>query len=395
MPRVRSNGTGSIHIDKRNGKYRATYVLSKNQKTGKYIRRSFLANSYEEADEKLKLIIEKIKDGQYSVESEMKYKHWLNYWIDDCKVNTIEQTTLDNYKGNLNNHVIPWLGDIKLKDLSVKDIQRFYNHLYEDGREDGRGGLNPRTVQRIHTIINSSLKHAVRCEVLTKNVAMYAIKRKMRKFEIEPYSLDELKEFIMVTKDEDFYPLFVTSALTGLRRGEVLALRWQDVDFDTKMIKVRKSLGQRKVSNDSRKRIIELKDTKTESSRRTIPIDDFLTNILSNHKIKQVETSFKYGRDSYNPNDLVFCEKNGSFINPSKYTNEFSKVIKKLNLRKVRLHDVRHAYATIMLQEGVGHKYIKDLLGHSTIVTTLDIYTHTNITELRKASSKLSEALMI
>jgi len=395
MARTRANGTGSIHIDKRNGKYRATYVLNKNKKTGKYIRRSFLADSYEEADKKLKVIIERIKDGQYSVESEMKYKHWLNYWLDDCKVNTIEQTTLDNYKGNLNNHVIPWLGDIKLNDLSVKDIQKFYNHLYEEGREDGTGGLNPRTVQRIHTIISSSLKHAVRCEILTKNVASYAIKRKMRRFEIEPYSLDELKKFLSVTKDEEFYPLFATSALTGLRRGEVLALRWQDVDFDNLMIKVRKSLGQRKISEDSKKRIIELKDTKTESSRRTIPIGDFLINVLSNHKKEQMEISFKYGRESYNPNDLVFCEKNGDFINPSKYTNEFSKVIKKYNLRKIRLHDIRHAFATILLHEGVSHKYIKDLLGHSTIVTTLDIYTHTSIVELRKASSKLSEALMI
>jgi len=323
----------------------------------------------------------------------MKYKDWMKYWLDDCKVNTIELTTLENYRSNIKNHIIPWLGDFKLKDLSVKEIQQFYNHLYENGRDDGTGGLNPRTVQRIHTIVNSSLKHAVRCEVINKNVATYAIKRKMRKFEIDPFSVEELKEFLAVTKDEEMYPLFVTSALTGLRRGEVIALRWDDVDLKNRKITVKKSIGYRFKSEDSNKRELILKDTKTESSRRTVPINSYLAEILEAVRKKQLEKAFKLGRDSFNPNDLVFIEKNGSFINPNKYSNEFRRVIKEYGFRKIRLHDLRHAFGTILLQEGVSHKLIKDLLGHSTIVTTLDIYTHTNLNELRKASSKLTDAL--
>lgn len=394
MPRKRANGQGSIGIDKRSGKYRVTYTVGRNKKTGKYTRRSFSALTYEEAEEKLAIVLREIREDKYKIESDMKFMDWINFWLNECKVNTIEKTTLENYKSNIKNHIIPWLGNIRLKDISVKELQQFYNYLYENGREDGTGGLNPKTVQRIHTIINSSLKHAVRCEILTKNVATFAIKRKIRRFEIEPYSVDELKKFLSVTKNEEFYPLFVTSALTGLRRGEVLALRWQDVDFVNRTIKVRNSLGQSRVSEDSKKRVIELKDTKTESSRRTIPIEDFLINVLLEHKKEQIEISLKYGRDSYNLINLVFCEKKGDFINPSKYTNEFNKVINKHNMRKIRLHDIRHGFATIMLQEGVSHNYIKDLLGHSTIVTTLDIYAHTNLANLRKASSKLYEALM-
>lgn len=395
MPKKRANGQGCIYLDNRTNRYRVSYTASRNRKTGKIIRKSFSADTFEEAEEKLGKVLQQIKDGTYKIEAEMFYKDWITYWLDECKVNTVERTTLENYKSNINNHIIPWLGNVKLKNLSVKEIQQFYNHLYEDGREDGKGGLNPRTVQRIHTIVNSSLKHAVRCEVINKNVATFVVKRKMRKFEIDPYSSEELKEFLTLTKDEKFYSLFVVSAMTGMRRGEVLALTWDDVDLVNRKISVRKSLGQRKVTENERKRVIELKDTKTESSRRDIPIDKFLTDTLIEHKKNQLELSLKIGRESFNPNNLIFCEDNGNFINPSKYTNVFKSTLKKYNLRKIRLHDVRHAYATILLHEGISHKSIKDLLGHSTIVTTLDIYTHSNMSELRKATDKLSSVLMI
>lgn len=394
MPRRRANGQGSIHLDKRSGKYRVTYTVERNKKTGKLIRKSFSALTYEEAEERLQAVLLEIKEGNYKIEADMKFKDWISYWLNDCKVNTIERTTLENYRRNIKNHIIPWLGNIKLKDISVKELQQFYNYLYEEGREDGTGGLNPRTVQRIHTIINSALKHAVRCEVITKNVAQYVIKRKMKKHQIDPYTPEELKKFINLIKDEDLYPIFMTSAFTGLRRGEVLALRWQDVDLNNRIINVKKSIGQVKVNQQEKKRIIELKDTKTESSKRCIPIDNVLVEVLTNHRKQQIEVGFKYGIESYNTNNLVFCEKDGSFINPSKYTNEFIRVIEENKLRRIRLHDLRHTYASILLNEGVGHNSIKDLLGHSTVVTTLDIYAHTNIAELRKASSKLTEALM-
>ena len=329
MARKRANGQGSIHLDKRSGKYRVTYTVDRNKKTGTLIRKSFSALTYEEAEEKLQAVLLEIKEGNYKIEADMKFKDWISYWLNDCKVNTIERTTLENYGGNIKNHIIPWLGNIKLKDLSVKELHQFYNYLYEHGREDGTGGLNPRTVQRIHTIINSALKHAVRCEVISKNVAQYVVKRKMKKHQIDPYTPEELKTFIELIRDEELYPVFMTSALTGLRRGEVLALRWQDVDINNGMINVKKSIGQVKVNQNEKKRVIELKDTKTESSKR-----------------------------------------------------------------RIRLHDLRRTYASILLNAGVGHKSIKDLLGHSTIVTTLDIYAHTNIAELRKASSKLTEVLM-
>ena len=285
MARKRANGQGCISYDKRYDKYRCTYTVSYNKKTKKSKRRSFLAESFEEAEEELEKVIKLIKDGEYKIEADMWLKDWMTYWLDECKVNTIEKTTLDNYRGIIRNHIVPHLGNIRLKDITVKELQQFYNHLYKDGREDGTGGLNPRTVQRIHTIINSALKHAVRCDVLTRNVATYVVKRKMKKFEIDPFSIEELKRFLEVTKEDELYPLYIVSALTGMRRGEVLALTWENVDFGNRKILVRHSISQTK-QEGIRLRTIELKDTKTESSRRVIPIGNLVVEVLKKHKKK-------------------------------------------------------------------------------------------------------------
>jgi len=389
MGRKRANGQGCITKNKRNGKYNCTYTVSYNPKTKKSKRRTFTVDTYDEAEVKLAQIIQEIKEGHYKIEADMKFKDWITYWLDECKINTIEKTTFENYRGVIKNHIVPYLGNYRLKEISVKELQQFYNHLYEEGRDDGSGGLNPRSVQRIHTIINSSLKHAVRCEILNKNVATYVVKRKMKKFEVDPFSIGELRRFLEVTEDEEMYPLFVTSALTGMRRGEVLALTWENIDFEGRKIHIKYSISHTKKEGE-RFRVIELKDTKTESSRRVIPIGEPVVKVLRECKSKQLELSMKNGREGYNPHNLVFADKSGDFINPSKYTNHFREVIKRYNFRHIRLHDLRHGYATILLQEGADHKSIKDLLGHSTIVTTLDIYAHTNINELRKATDKLN-----
>jgi len=341
MPKRRGNGQGCITKNKRTGRYNCTYTVSYNPKTKKSKRRTFTVDTYEEAVRRLAEVIQEIKEGKYKIEADMKFKDWMAYWLDECKVNTIEKTTLDNYRSVIRNHIVPYLGNYRLKEISVKELQQFYNYLYEEGRDDGTGGLNPRSVQRIHTIINSALKHAVRCEILNKNVATYVVKRKMKKFEIDPFSVDELRSFLDVARDEELYDLFVTSALTGLRRGEVLALTWGDIDFEGRKIHVKYSISHTKKEGE-KSRVIELKDTKTESSRRVVPIGGLVLDVFRQRKKKQLEMSLEYGRESYNPNNLVFAERDGNFINPSKFTNHFREAIKKHKFRHIRLHDLRH-----------------------------------------------------
>lgn len=383
-PKTRANGTGSIYFDKRYNIYRVQYTIGRDPKTGKYLRKSFRCNSQEEAEERLSKILVKLRAGQYPFDSEIQLKDWLKIWIEEYKVNELEKTTLDNYKTNIKNHIEPHLGRRRLSEISTRDIQLFYNFLYDHGRADGEGGLDPRTVQRIHVILSSALKHAMRHDLIVKNPAQFTVRRKVKRYSINPYNLEELKDFLLKTKDDRMYAAYVLSALTGLRRSEILALKWEDIDLERKEIQISKSLSMVKESENDTKRMYEIKDTKTESSIRIVSFDQFVKKVLERHCRMQNEIM---------ETEIVFSRPDGRYINPSSYTYEFISSIEKHGLRRIRLHDLRHTYATLLLESGVHHNFVKDMLGHSTIVTTLDIYTHVNRSELHKASSKLEEAL--
>lgn len=389
----RGNGKGGVNYNKDRGKYIINYTLGRDPKTGSIIRKTKSYETKEEAELALQKVLYERDHGIMKNESNITFGEWIDYWLEEVRSNKLSGTTLDNYRSNIRNHIIPGIGHIKLKDLRPKHLQVFYNHLYENGRRDGNGGLSPQTVQRIHVMIGSALKHALRNELVITNVATVVERRKGKKFRTKPYTIDELFELLRVTKGDRFYPAYVISSMTGMRRGEVLALKWQDIDFEEKTIKVERSLSIYRENKDVDTLKLELKPPKTEQSERTIPIDDFVVKTLKDHKKKQAEISMKIGRDGYNPEMLIFCDEQGEYVNPNTYSNDFRSTLKENGLRHVRLHDLRHTYATLLLKYGVGHEKIRDLLGHSTIVTTLDIYAHVDIDDLKVATSLLSKAM--
>lgn len=391
--RRRGNGKGGVNYNPHRDKYIINYTLGRDPKTGNLIRKTKSFEKKEEAELALQKILYERDHGIMKNESNITFGEWIEYWLENVRSNVLSGTTLDNYRSNIRNHVIPEVGHIKLKDLRPKHLQVFYNHLYENGRKDGKGGLSPKTVQRIHVMIGSALKHALRNDLVLTNVAAVVERRKGKKFKSKPYTIDELYELLRVTKDDRFYAAYVISAMTGMRRGEVLALKWDDVDFNERTVSVERSLAVYRDQKDENHLTLELKAPKTEQSERIIPIDDFVIQALKEHKKKQLEISIKVGRDRYNPLGLVFCDEQGGLVHPNTYSNDFRSTLKQNGLRHVRLHDLRHTYATLLLKLGVNHEKIRDLLGHSTITTTLDIYAHVDLDDLKEATSLLSQAM--
>lgn len=299
-------------------------------------------------------------------------EHTLNEWIDkwleeEVKPQRREKTYID-YKTIAKNHLIPSLGNFFLSELSRKDIQAFVD-------QQKRKGLNPSTIKLQTTILSTCLKLAVKDEILDKNPCQYLSFPKKEKTQRTWFSVDDLKKFLAIDTSKDTKGNALKfSALTGLRRGEVLALKWSDVDFTKNTVVVSKSLTWTeqgwKISN-----------TKTSESVRIIPLSDEVLKILVDQK------------ELTKNNSMIFSRADGKIIGADNLRHHLNVLLEQANLPQVRVHDLRHSFASILHGANVDYKTIQSLLGHASIQTTLNIYVHTNDQQKKKAAQTMNNLL--
>jgi integrase len=271
------------------------------------------------------------------------------------------------------NHVVPNVGSTQLQALTATSLNKLYAHLLAQGKRNGTGGLSPKTVRNVHVLIHKALEDAVRWSHLARNVAEYADPPKSRArsasgLHLHTWKADELVAFLNSVSDHRLYAAFLLAATTGMRRGEVLGLRWSDIDFDHNRVSVCRSL----VSVNYQ---ISISDPKTPRSRRAIAIDETTAQVLRAHKVKQAEDRLASEGD-YQDQDLVFAGDDGAPIHPDSFTNAFDALVKKSGLPRIRLHDLRHTHATLALQAGIHPKVVSERLGHASVSITLDTYSH-------------------
>ena len=334
----------------------------------------------------VKAKLEKLEDNRIPGESEsMLLREWMQLWLDKYKKNLVKVTTYDNYLINIQTHVIgSWVGEIPLCEITTGKLQSFYNEKYE-GTEQTRG-LSRRTVEYLRTIIGNALDQAYKNELIQKNPNKFTVLPREQPKEIEPLTVIELQKLIRAARDSDIYALVMLEVHTGMRKGEILGLQWQNVDLDKKVLYVRKNLCrvQIKPSEGKGKSKLVLLDPKTRKSVRSIPLSNDVVRVLRYHKFKQNEEKMKY-RDIYVDNDLVFAKPDGNFEDPREIIKKLHKLLEQAGVRKCRFHDLRHSFASVLLNEGESMKNIQELLGHSSITTSMDIYGH--LSEKAKRSS--------
>ena len=307
---------------------------------------------------------------------------WLDYWLENIvKVNN-EVTTYESYK-NIVKYLKADMGGIKLQKLTARRIQQYYND-----RIQGRGGtkLSGNTVKKHHTLLKTALKLAVKQDVIYKNPADLAEPPKYTRPEISVYSVEEIKKLFNVVENDIILKTAVSlAALLGLRREEICGLKWSNVDFLTKEIHI---IEAKTIAGSD---VIE-KSTKNASSNRTLYMDNYLCQILSDIK-QQQEKNRRFLGDMYNENDYVEVDETGKPVNPGYLSSRFRKCIITNELPHITLHGLRHSVASIANEAGITLFNISKMLGHSSPDVTGKVYTHLFDETNKEAFGKIAEAL--
>jgi len=276
--------------------------------------------------------------------------------------------TQDRYAGIIRAHLIPAFGMLELTALQPQRIQSYYSQALKSGRKDGKGGLSARTVRYHHMVLYEALKHAVKYGLLIRNVAE-AVDPPIPEYKgITIIDSDGVRRLLEAAKGTSYYACIFTAVYTGLRRSELLGLRWCDVDLNLANLSVVQTLHQ--LQNGA----YVFGKPKTTGSRRMIALSPSLAILLREQKQNQELDRMLLGKPLL-PEDLVFSNPDGSPLRPNTISRAFEKLARSLGL-KMRFHDLRHAHATLMLRQGVHPKIVSERLGHSSVAITLDIYSH-------------------
>jgi integrase len=301
----------------------------------------------------------------------------VNRWMPAVK-STVRTSTYYGFDIHVRCHIVPYIGRLKIHSVTGERLNALYAELAAHGSAKGGGGLAPATVRRAHVTLHRAFKDAVRWGYLDSNPCEAADPPKLSAHlrpEMKTWTATELATFLAAIKNDDWYPLYHLIAMTGLRRGEALGLRWCDVDLERRELAVRQTVIQLRDG-------IHLSTPKSNRSARVVALDERTTSVLAGLRA-----------GSERPNDLIF-NRAGKPLRPVTVTKRFAVLIREVGVPKIRLHDLRHTHATLALQAGVHPKIVSERLGHSTVAFTLDVYSHAIPHLQTEAASQIADLVL-
>ncbi len=313
-------------------------------------------------------IINDLHTGGYVAPDRLTLAEWVREsWMPMTRTR-VKPSTYDSYRSNMETHVLPALGNRPLQQLTAPMLNALYADLLARG--NGRGPLASKTVRYIHTIIHKALADAVDAGLLPANIAERSKPprpNRCRTRKIECWEPGELAAFLRAVECKRLEAAWHLAAMTGMRRGEVLGLRWSDVDLDASRLAVRNAIVS--VAYEV------LESSPKSYQARVIDLDPATTALLRRHHERQQQAREEFG-DEYDDRGLVICAEDGTPIHPQSFSQAFARVIEHAGLRRIRLHDLRHTHATIAVKAGVPVKVISERLGHESPAFTLKQYAH-------------------
>jgi integrase len=383
----RGNHEGTI-VRRADGRWMALVTVGRNPTTGKLQRLALYGKTRQEVADKLNQTLSDRSRGTFVALHKLTVGEWLDTWLREYKKPILRPISYDSYEMFISVHLKPALGHIPLKNLRPDQVQRLYNQKRDDG-------LSARTIRYMHIVLHGALRQALKNQLVVRNVSeateLPAGKTRM----MHPFTLEQVQQFLTVVREDRLFAAFFLELGTGVRRGELLGVCWRDLDLDTGVAHIRQELirvrNHGAKAGDRKTRLI-FQAPKTEQSRRTIPIPADIVEALKHHKACQAEERLLIG-EAYEDHSLVFCQANGQPIDPRNFTRHFERLLKHAGLPRIRFHDGRHTFATLMLELGEAPKTVQTMLGHTKISTTLDIYSHVSLDLQKKAAARLNVAL--
>ncbi|MBT9140180.1 MAG: Tyrosine recombinase XerC [Dehalococcoidia bacterium] len=358
------------------GKWKITIEAGKDPATGKrkrIIRR--IEGRRMDAQAIMAQIITELRQDKYIDQDNTTVGQWLNTWLHDYKKSSVRLTTWESYEMIARTYLAPAIGALALQDLRPEHLQKLYN-------DKQQSGLSARTVRYIHTIIHAALKQAVKNQLVFRNAAEATTLPKQEKSQVRAMTISEQADFLQVVQDTRMAPAFIVLLATGLRRGELLGLRWRNVDLALARISVEENL----VRTNSVSAYYQ--PPKTEKSKGQIPLNNTALDALKDHRKAMLAAGY------CSPDKPVFCTKNGTPYIPRNFSRTFEKLRDKANISKdITVHTLRHTFATRLLEAGVSLKEAQELLRHENIATTADVYSHVSVEMKQAAVNKLDQNL--
>lgn len=271
--------------------------------------------------------------------------------------------------------------------MTPEILQAYVDEKYANGRKDGKGGLSARTVKMHKNVIHQTLEEAIKDGLLHRNPCKSVILPKTKRYEYRVYTDEDLQALFEALADDPLLPLIRVTAYYGLRRSELLGLKWDCIDFRRKLITIRRTVS--KVT-----KAVEKDKTKNTSSYRSFPITPDMEDLFREVKAQQDENRRLFGR-TYHPSDYVFTWPDGHLYSPDYITERFSNLLKNHGLPHIRFHELRHSCASLLLSEGFNLKDVQEWLGHADIKMTANIYGHLDIARKKGIADKMSEKLSL
>ncbi|SES49868.1 Site-specific recombinase XerD [Streptomyces sp. yr375] len=399
--RVRANGDGTVYQRKDNRWEAAGYVLAPGN-TRKRIR--VYGTTRKEALSKLTEKIAASNRGLPAPSARGSLAAYLTYWLENGAVHHLRENTHTRYTAVTRLYLIPGLGKKKLTKLTAKDVRTWLNQLRTTCQCCTRGldtardqplccaagnccskRLSPLTLTYLHSVLKSALEHAVREEEIPRNVARNVRTGTPRPRRFEPLTAEEAREFLAAASGHRLQPLFELALHTGLRKGELLGLRWEDLDLAGGTASIRRTLQRTSTGG------LTTLPTKTRASERRIALPTRCVQSLKLHREQQQREREAAGTTCQHSRH-VFTTTQGSPIDPTNLTRTFTTLLRNAGLRRIRFHDVRHSTATLLLEQGVELVVIKELLGHAHIAVTATVYAHVRLRLQRDAIDLLGNA---
>jgi len=314
------------------------------------------------AEKRLAELLHQLDTGMFMKPGKITLADYLKQWLKDYCWANLAPRTAEGYESIVHCHLIPSLGQIPLTQLKPEHLQ----HVYSDKLA---AELSHRTVRYIHVTLHKALQDAVRLGIIVRNPADAVKPPKVQRQEIRTMSESDIHIFLEFAKSTPYYALFFLALFTGMRRSELLALRWSDVDLILCQLSVTRALHQ--LQDGSR----IFRQPKTAKGRRLISLSPSTTSLLIEHREQQEEMRQALG-STLTEDDLVFCHEDGKPLLPNSVSHAWTKLARRTGLKGIRLHDARHTHASLMLKQGIHPKIVQERLGHASIQITLDTYSH-------------------